>query len=300
MRKKVLAVFLIILLSLSMLSACTGEEAAISADETTEAVTTQAMPATLAPTAAPETTPSETKPTETTPSETTPPETVPSETEPPVPVDPDTLMFTEEEYPKVDGSTSTKPLAKSIQEEFTGAENVEIKHSKSHQSYLNVIDGLCDMILAVEPSPDEYAYAAEKGVMLDGYPRTVAQAESLTGILKETGLQMGGAVLIDAPREILMKRLTGRRLCTNKECGAIYNINDVAPKVENVCDKCGSPLYQRSDDSEATVLGRLKVYDEQTFPLIDYYTKRNELITVAIEDAPIEHNFAHLCQVMGI
>jgi adenylate kinase len=140
----------------------------------------------------------------------------------------------------------------------------------------------------------------EKGVMLDGYPRTVAQAESLTGILKETGLQMGGAVLIDAPREILMKRLTGRRLCTNKECGAIYNINDVAPKVENVCDKCGSPLYQRSDDSEATVLGRLKVYDEQTFPLIDYYTKRNELITVAIEDAPIEHNFAHLCQVMGI
>ena len=162
MRKKVQAVFLIILLSLSMLSACTGEEAATSADETTEAVTTQAEPATLAPTAPSETTPSETAPPETTPSE-----TAPSETEPPVPVDPDTLMFTPETYPKVDGSTSTKPLAKSIQEEFTGAENVEIKHSKSHQSYLNVIDGLCDMILAVEPSPDEYAYAAEKGVTLD-------------------------------------------------------------------------------------------------------------------------------------
>ena len=167
MRKKVLAVFLIILLGLSMLSACTGEEAAISADETTEAVTTQAEPATLAPTTPPETPPSETAPPETTPTETTPSETAPSETEPPAPIDPDTLMFTEEEYPKVDGSISTKPLAKSIQEEFTGAENVEIKHSKSHQSYLNVIDGLCDMILAVEPSPDEYAYAAEKGVTLD-------------------------------------------------------------------------------------------------------------------------------------
>lgn len=157
-----------------------------------------------------------------------------------------------------------------------------------------------DIVTAMVRARLAKADVQEKGVMLDGYPRTVAQAESLTGILKETGLQMGGAVLIDAPREILMKRLTGRRLCTNKECGAIYNINDVAPKVENVCDKCGSPLYQRSDDSEATVLGRLKVYDEQTFPLIDYYTKRNELITVAIEDAPIEHNFAHLCQVMGI
>ena len=157
-----------------------------------------------------------------------------------------------------------------------------------------------DIVTAMVRARLAKADVQEKGVMLDGYPRTVAQAESLTGILKETGLQMGGAVLIDAPCEILMKRLTGRRLCTNKECGAIYTINDVAPKVENVCDKCGSPLYQRSDDSEATVLGRLKVYDEQTFPLIDYYTKRNELITVAIEDAPIEHNFAHLCQVMGI
>ncbi|MBR3437390.1 MAG: substrate-binding domain-containing protein [Lachnospiraceae bacterium] len=146
--KKAFVIFLALILSLSMLSACTGPETTPAKEETTAAPTTKEEPSTEAP------------------PETTPPETVPSETEPPVPVDPDTLMFTEEEYPKVDGSTSTKPLAKSIQEEFTGAENVEIKHSKSHQSYLNLIDGLCDMILAVEPSEDAYTYAAKKGVTM--------------------------------------------------------------------------------------------------------------------------------------
>ncbi len=157
-----------------------------------------------------------------------------------------------------------------------------------------------DIVTAMVRARLAKADAQEKGVMLDGYPRTVAQAESLSAILAESGLQMGGAVLIDTPREILMRRLTGRRLCTNKECGAIYNINDVAPKVENVCDKCGSPLYQRSDDSEATVRDRLKVYDEQTAPVIDYYAKRNELVTVTNADAPIEVNFANLCKVLGI
>ena len=85
----------------------------------------------------------------------------------PAPADPETLSFTDDDYPKVDGSTSTKPLAKVLQEEFTGAENVEITHSKSHQSYLNLVDKKCDMILAVEPSQDEYAYAAGKGVTLE-------------------------------------------------------------------------------------------------------------------------------------
>ena len=144
------------------------------------------------------------------------------------------------------------------------------------------------------------ADALAKGVMLDGYPRTVAQAQSLSEILAETGLEMGGAVLIDAPREILMRRLTGRRLCTNKECGAIYNINGLPPKVENVCDRCGSPLYQRSDDTEETVLGRLKVYDEQTAPVIDYYAQRKELISVPIQDATIDENFAQLCEAIGL
>ena len=157
-----------------------------------------------------------------------------------------------------------------------------------------------EIVTAMVRSRLAKADVQEKGVMLDGYPRTVAQAQSLSAILTETGLEMGGAILIDAPREILMRRLTGRRMCTNKECGAIYNIYDVPPKVENVCDKCGSPLYQRSDDSEATVLDRLKVYDEQTFPVVDYYAKRNELFTVATGDSTISENFTLLCQIMGV
>ena len=170
MSKRLLIISLAILLVLSALSACRREEPSIAPTEATESVTDKPEPTTSAPTEPsptetdpPETIPPETDPPETTPPETEPPETVPFETEA---IDPDILSFTPENYPKVDGSTSTKPLAKSIQEEFTGEKDVEIKHSKSHQSYLNLIDGLCDMILAVEPSPDEYAYAAEKGVTM--------------------------------------------------------------------------------------------------------------------------------------
>ncbi len=170
MRKRLLFILLAILLVLSALSACRNEESSVTPTEETESVTDKHDPTTAAPTKPsptetdpPETIPPETDPPETTPPETEPPETVPFETEA---IDPDILSFTPENYPKVDGSTSTKPLAKSIQEEFTGEKDVEIKHSKSHQSYLNLIDGLCDMILAVEPSPDEYAYAAEKGVTM--------------------------------------------------------------------------------------------------------------------------------------
>ena len=151
MRKRLISIFAALILCISALSACTRGESSVTPEETTEALD----PTTPKPT--------ETDPPESSPSETEPSESTPQETEP---IDPDTLMFTPENYPKVDGSTSTKPLAKSLQEEFTGEENVEIKHSKSHQSYLNLVDGLCDMILAVEPSPDEYAYAKEKGVTM--------------------------------------------------------------------------------------------------------------------------------------
>ena len=140
MMRKFISILLVMILCMTALSACTGGESSATPEETTEAATEQTDPTTAAP-----------------------PVTDPPETGP---VDPDTLTFTPETYPKVDGSTSTKPLAKSLQEEFTGEEDVEIKHSKSHQSYLNLIDGLCDMILAVEPSEDAYAYAAEKGVTM--------------------------------------------------------------------------------------------------------------------------------------
>ncbi|MBO7741146.1 MAG: adenylate kinase [Victivallales bacterium] len=151
-----------------------------------------------------------------------------------------------------------------------------------------------EIVTAMVASRLAKADAQEKGVLLDGYPRTVAQAESLKQILADTGIAMGAAVMVDAPREILMKRLTGRRMCTNKECGAIYNIYNVAPAKEGICDRCGAELYQRSDDTEATVLGRLKVYDEQTAPVIGFYEAEKSLVVVEDADTTIEENYKRL------
>lgn len=157
-----------------------------------------------------------------------------------------------------------------------------------------------EIVTAMVASRLAKADAQEKGVLLDGYPRTVAQAESLKKILADTGIGMGAAVMVDAPREILMKRLTGRRMCTNKECGAIYNIYNVAPAKEGICDRCGAELYQRSDDTEATVLGRLKVYDEQTAPVIDFYKSENSLVVVENADTTIEENYKRLLGALNL
>lgn len=157
-----------------------------------------------------------------------------------------------------------------------------------------------EIVTAMVASRLSKADAQEKGVLLDGYPRTVAQAESLKKILADTGIGMGAAVMVDAPREILMKRLTGRRMCTNKECGAIYNIYNVAPAKEGICDRCGAELYQRSDDTEATVLGRLKVYDEQTAPVIDFYKSENSLVVVENADTTIEENYKRLLGALNL
>lgn len=144
------------------------------------------------------------------------------------------------------------------------------------------------------------ADVAEKGVMLDGYPRTLAQSESLTEILSKSSLETGVAVLIDTPREILMQRLTGRRLCSNKECGASYNVYTAKPAKEGICDRCGSKLIQRADDTEETAINRLKIYDTQTAPVIDYYKNRGELKVIPNQDAPIEDNYARMAVILGL
>lgn len=142
--------------------------------------------------------------------------------------------------------------------------------------------------------------AKAKGVMLDGYPRTCAQAERLTAILQKHGYESGVAVLVDTPREILMQRLTGRRLCANKACGASYNVFTAPPAKEGVCDKCGAALIQRSDDTEETAINRLKIYDTQTAPVIEYYRNRGELKVTPNADAPIEENYAALEKTLGL
>lgn len=157
-----------------------------------------------------------------------------------------------------------------------------------------------EIVTAMVDSRLSKSDAQEQGVMLDGYPRTTAQAESLTGILSKHGYETGVAVLVDTPREILMQRLTGRRLCSNKECGASYNVFTAPSKVEGICDKCGAKLIQRADDTEETAINRLKIYDTQTAPVIDYYRNRGELKVSPNADAPIEENYARLRAILGL
>ena len=111
----------------------------------------------------------------------------------------------------------------------------------------------------------------EKGFILDGFPRTVEQADALSKILPEIGLKLTRVLNINVPAAELIERAVGRRIC--KKCGATYHIKFNPTKVEGVCDECGGDLYQRADDSEATMKNRLSVYEAQTKPLIDYYQK---------------------------
>lgn len=111
----------------------------------------------------------------------------------------------------------------------------------------------------------------KKGFILDGFPRTVEQADALDGILKDLGLAITRVLNISVPSEDLIERAVGRRIC--KKCGATYHVKFHAPKAEGTCDECGGELYQRADDSAETMKNRLSVYEESTRPLIEYYKK---------------------------
>ncbi|MCX5666390.1 MAG: adenylate kinase [Candidatus Omnitrophica bacterium] len=119
----------------------------------------------------------------------------------------------------------------------------------------------------------------KKGYILDGFPRTLKQAEALDAALEkiESGIDM--ALYFEIPENIAIERLTGRRVC--KSCGANFHIKNIPTKVEGICDKCGAELFQRPDDRLETVKNRLKVYELQTRPLIDYYTKKGILKKVS-------------------
>lgn len=122
----------------------------------------------------------------------------------------------------------------------------------------------------------------QNGFLLDGYPRTLSQAEALDGMLQSLGRTLDHVVNISVDRNLLLARLTGRRIC--KSCGATYHVEFNPPANEGVCDKCSGPLYQRSDDTEAKVATRLDEYMNKTAPLLDYYSNKGLLRNINGED----------------
>jgi adenylate kinase len=138
----------------------------------------------------------------------------------------------------------------------------------------------------------------DAGFMLDGFPRTLPQAQALDKIMSAMQKPIDHAVLVDVPDEELVKRLSGRRTCRNSDCGKMYHVMFNPPKKEGVCDACGSELYQRDDDSEATIKERLTVYNDQTAPLIDYYDNKGLLRRVE-GVGPIDGIFEKIVGILG-
>jgi adenylate kinase len=119
----------------------------------------------------------------------------------------------------------------------------------------------------------------KNGYLLDGFPRTIPQAEALKELLADMGEELDAVVNIDVPRDVILDRLTTRRTCT--DCGEIYNVKSKPPKEEGKCDKCGGRVVQRDDETEEAISNRLDVYNEQTAPLAGFYEKEGNLLTVA-------------------
>nr|WP_207729697.1 adenylate kinase [Clostridium cibarium] len=135
----------------------------------------------------------------------------------------------------------------------------------------------------------------KNGYLLDGFPRTVSQAESLQGFLKDRDESLDTALLIEVPRDFILERMTGRRVCPS--CGASYHVK-FNPAVEGKCELCGSEVVQRKDDTEETVQERLDVYERQTQPLIDFYKEKN-LLSVVEGTKAINEVFESICDILG-
>ena len=149
----------------------------------------------------------------------------------------------------------------------------------------------CDLVMDRIQQED-----CKNGFVLDGFPRTIPQAEALDAALTKIGQKMDYAIDVDVPDENIINRMSGRRACLN--CGATYHIISIPPKKEGVCDTCGNELVLREDDKPETVKKRLDVYHAQTQPLIEYYTKQGILKSVD-GTQPMEDVFAAIVTVLG-
>ncbi len=149
----------------------------------------------------------------------------------------------------------------------------------------------CDLVMDRIQQED-----CANGFVLDGFPRTIPQAESLDAALEKINQTMDYAIDVDVPDSHIVSRMSGRRACLN--CGATYHVVAIPPKREGICDACGKELVLRDDDKPETVQKRLDVYHEQTQPLIDYYNKQGILQTVD-GTQPMEDVFANIVSILG-
>ena len=136
----------------------------------------------------------------------------------------------------------------------------------------------------------------ENGYVLDGFPRTIPQAEVLDKALTELGDKIDYAINVAVPDENIIKRMGGRRACLT--CGATYHVEHIPPKTEGICDKCGQELVLRDDDKPETVKNRLDVYHKQTQPLIDYYSNKG-VLKVVDGTVDMKDVFAAICMILG-
>ncbi|MDD6056811.1 MAG: adenylate kinase [Clostridiales bacterium] len=149
----------------------------------------------------------------------------------------------------------------------------------------------CDLVMDRIQQED-----CANGFILDGFPRTIPQAEALRAALAGIDQKMDYAIDVDVPDENIVNRMSGRRVCT--DCGATYHIVTIPTKAEGICDRCGSAVVLRDDDKAETVRKRLEVYHEQTRPLIDYY-KEQDIVRTVDGTKPMEEVFADIVAILG-
>ncbi|HHJ64874.1 MAG TPA: adenylate kinase [Aquifex aeolicus] len=149
-----------------------------------------------------------------------------------------------------------------------------------------------DLIIALI----EEVLPQQGGFVLDGFPRTVAQAKALDRLLDRKGMNLSAVILFDVPDDTVVERLSGRRICPR--CGAVYHIRYNPPREDEICDRCGAKLIQREDDREEVIRKRLSVYREQTAPLVEYYSERDILVKLDAS-RPIEEIHRRLLEILN-